>query len=113
MLDKKTLFQQFGKADRIIHVEAWDADVKIRDFSVEERKKIISEMIKSPISKDGDTQINYADALEAKLLAVSMALVEPKLTVNDLRQLSEKAMDGINEIYDAIEGKDEESEKKD
>ena len=40
---------------------------------------------------------------EVKMRAVAYALVEPRLSYNELRQLDGAAMEGVDEIYEELE----------
>lgn len=103
---KQDLLNKFKPKTKEIEVKAWGGiTVEIRELSISEVNDIQASMLENTpldeISK-GKVNISIGKLEEAKTKAVSLALVEPKLSVDELNKMGVTAKDGVAEIYDAI-----------
>jgi hypothetical protein len=84
----------------------WDDEVvEIRELTVAESNEVQALMLNDSTSQDladGTINVSIGKFEEAKTKAVSMALVNPKLSEADINGMSSCAKDGISEIYEAI-----------
>lgn len=105
-MTKKELFEKFKPKTKEIEVKSWDGmKVEIRELSVSEVNDIQASMLEGATLDEisnGKVNISIGKLEEAKTVAVSKALVKPKLTVVEINELGATAKDGISEIYDAI-----------
>lgn len=107
MITKDQLFKQFTPETKTIKVEAWGGqEVEIRKLTIAAQNEIQAVLLKDMnIAKmDGEAiEIGIEQATKASLIAVSKALVNPALTVEELESLGNDAMDGISEIKNALD----------
>jgi len=105
-MSKKDLLSKFKTKTKEITVKAWDDEiVEIRELTVSESNDIQALMLKDSTSQDladGKVNVSIGKFEEAKTRAVSMALVNPKLSEAEINSMGSGAKDGINEIYEAI-----------
>jgi len=86
MLDSKTLKEKFAPTIKVVEVKEWDDEVKIKRLTVKETDEYIS------VKKEkGDIPALYT--------AVSFCLVEPKMSADELMQLNEASLPGVEEIF--------------
>jgi hypothetical protein len=81
----------------------------IRKLTNKERNEINSLMLKDTNAKaleKGEIQISVGRMAEVQLLAVSYALVKPKMTKKQLEELSSDSQEVISEIYAELEAWD-------
>ena len=83
-------------------IAALDAEVTLRELTLKEIKDISNSMIKGTDNK-GNPEIDYEKANESKLLKISMALVEPKMSVKALESLGSGASEAIDEIFALVD----------
>lgn len=107
-----SIFAKFKTQTRVIKVKSLDnQEVTIRELTVQESNDYYK-MIVSEASNDGKINFNYKEIFTIKLDKVSKCLVEPKMTIEELKSLSEGATEAINEIADAIDALSAEGKKK-
>jgi len=104
------LKSKFGTTEtKEIEVKAWGGTVVIRKLTIAETNKI-NDLILSDATpeelENGKMKVKVSKANEANILKVSFALVQPKMKPKELESLSPEAMDGINEIIEALEAWD-------
>lgn len=107
-----SVFARFLTKTKVIKVKALDnAEVTIRELTVQESndyyKKLVSES-----STDGKINFNYKEIFTIKLEKVASCMVEPKMSIDELKALSEGASEAINEIADAVDALSAEGKKK-
>lgn len=98
-------FDKYKKSDYTVEIESL-GKIKLREFTVEESTAYSKRMVL--INEEGDAKLNYNDIAEIKLDKVSAALVEPKMTVEQLKALNSNAIEvieAINKAIDEHEGK--------
>lgn len=105
-MNKKDLLAKFKTKTKEITVKAWDDEVvEIRELTVSESNEVQALMLNDSTSQDladGNINVSIGKFEEAKTRAVSMALVNPKLSESELNNMGSAAKDGISEIYEAI-----------
>ena len=75
-----------------------DAEIKYRELTMAENDAFTKRLIKD-FGKDGkDAEIDFNEANEIKYDKVALMLVDPALTVDELKALPSSAIDAINEI---------------
>lgn len=106
MIEKNALLEKFKRNQKKIKVKAWGEEVVIQQLSVKEKSEVESFILGDATPEElrnGTFKIGMAAAIESRILAVSYALVEPKMSVEDLNSLDASASEGLGEIYQAIE----------
>ncbi|UFH59837.1 hypothetical protein [Sulfurovum mangrovi] len=106
MVTKNDLFGD-GLLEKEITVKAWgNKKVVIRELTNEEfsdaQECLVGEAATADDMKDGKVRVSIKNVEASKNAMVSKALVEPALTVEDIRKLPSIKTKGINEIYDAV-----------
>jgi len=94
-------FTKYKATERTLKVKALNASVKLKSLSLSESKRV-DEILYRNGFKDGEANFTMDDITEAKLLKVSLSLVEPEMSVTDLKELPAEAMEAIDEIATAI-----------
>lgn len=108
MKTKEDLLNRFAKFEtKEIIVKAWDnMPVKIKKLSISEYNQTQAMMMNDATPEDlknGKMAIAMGKMLDSQLLAVSYALVEPKMSFAELGSLDTDGQAGISEIYSALE----------
>ena len=93
---KNALLKKFALDERKVHLKSIDADVVLRNFTSEENDEFAKYAIKS-MDADGNPEVDLSKSMELKYMKVSAALVEPELTVDDLKGMY-GAKDFITEV---------------
>lgn len=117
MSKTENVFGQFKPAERTIKVKALgDKEVTIKNLTVAESNQITGVLTKDAEIdlKTGGFRSLPVPFQNSKLLAISLAMVDPKMSVEELEALSQTADDALTEIYEAIRDgeKDEDEVKK-
>ena len=111
--DFSNAFAKFANHEiKVATIKALDnAEVKYRELTMAENDAFTKRLIKD-FGKDGkDAEIDFNEANEIKYEKVALMLVEPKMTIEMLKDLPASAIDAINEINALGELKDEVDEK--
>jgi len=95
-------FTKYKATERTIKVKALGADVKIKSLSLADSKRVDEVLYRNGFKDGGEPNFTMDDITEAKLLKVSLSLVEPQMSVTDLKELPAEAMEAIDEIATAI-----------
>lgn len=105
-MNKKDILNKFKTKTKEITVKAWDdAVVEIRELTVMESNEVQALMLNDSTGQDiadGNINVSIGKFEEAKIRAVSMALVSPKFSEVEISNMGSGAKNGINEIYEAI-----------
>lgn len=105
-MTKKDFMNKFKTKTKEITVKAWDNEpVEIRELTVSEANDVQSMMLKdtdTDVLSKGKVEVSISAIESSKIRAVSYALVNPKLSEEELSGLGNAARDGINEIYEAL-----------
>jgi len=79
-------------------IEALDgAEIKYRDLTMAESDAFTNRLIKD-VKKDGKADIDFVEANKIKYEKVALILIEPQMTVEELRAFPSSAAEAINEI---------------
>ena len=105
-MTKKDLLAQFTQETKTITIKAWDnAEVKIRKLTIKEQAEV-NALIYGDLTLDeaqeGTAHIDLLAVQESQILSASYALVEPSLTVDEIKNLPSDALEGISEIQEAL-----------
>lgn len=85
--------------EKVVNIKAWGGEVKIRPLTIAERNEVIN-----LLQKDGDiNNAKIASLIEAQVLTAHFALVEPKISPDELKALPEKAFEGVKEICEEVD----------
>jgi len=79
-----------------------DAKVTIQELSVGKSNDYYGRLF-SNLDAEGKPVLNTGEIVKVKLEKVAEAMIEPKMTVEELQGLSVKAGNAISEISDAID----------
>ncbi len=105
-MTKEELFGRFKAETKEVAVKAWDNDkVTIRKLTIREASEVKSLLMNNATSEQlssGKLEISVGLLEHSQYLAVSYALVTPKLTIEEIESLPTDALTGISEIHDAI-----------
>lgn len=106
------LFDKFKTQTKVVKVKSLDnEEITIRELTVRESDDFYKKILGEP-KEDGSITFNHKMLFSLKVEKVSIAMVNPKMTVEELNELSESAVEVINEIADAIDGFNSEGKKK-
>ncbi len=98
-------FAKYQSATTVHKIKALDdAEVTLRDLTLKEAKDIAAEII-TGFDSDGNPEIDYEKANDSKMKKISLALVEPKMTITELEDLGVSAMDALDEIFAIVDPK--------
>ena len=98
--DFSNAFAKFANHEvKVAVIKALDnAEIKYRELTMAESDAFTKRLIKD-FGKDGkDAEIDFNEANEIKYEKVATMLVEPKMTIEDLKALPASAIGAINEI---------------
>jgi hypothetical protein len=102
-MGKSNPFGKFTLKTKEIEVKALDgAKVTIQELSVGKSNEYYGRLFSS-LDSEGKPVLNTSAIIDIKLEKVSEAMIDPKMTVEELKELSAQAGDAINEISDAID----------
>lgn len=97
------IFDKFVTGTKKVKIKALDnAEIEIRELTVSESNEFFKRLIKG-MDAEGKADIDMNQMTEIRLEKVALAMIEPKMSVEDLRALSSKANEALNEISDAID----------
>jgi hypothetical protein len=85
------------------------AEVKYRELTMTEADSFSQRLIKDYGTDGSKPVIDFDEATKIKYEKASLVLIEPKMSVEDLRALPSSAMGAINEINALIDGSDDDS----
>ena len=106
------IFAKYQTNTKVIKVKSLDnAEITIRELTINESNEFYKRIVGEP-KADGSMNFNYKGVFDVKVEKVASAMVEPKMTAEELYLLSESATEAINEISDAIDGFSSEGKKK-
>ena len=85
-----------------------NAEIQYRELTMAEVDTFSKRLIKG-YGEDGKTpEIDFDEANEIKYEKVAMILIQPKMTVEELKALPASAVEAINEINALVDGEDAE-----
>ncbi|WP_170019187.1 hypothetical protein [Campylobacter sp. RM16190] len=99
MLNLESIKQSVCTDEKVVKIKAWGGEVKIRPLTIAERIKATEVFQQSSET----TNVKIVDVLEAQILTAHFALVEPKLSIAEIKELPEEAYAGIRQISEEVE----------
>ena len=87
------------------------AEVTLRKLTLKESTDLTNKLVKS-VDKHGVPEMDMEAAGRSKLEKLSLAMVDPKMTVDELLALGTDASTAIDEIYAIVDPKTAEAIKK-
>lgn len=105
-------FTKLALKSKKIKVKALGGEeVTIQELNVAQSNEFQKRLVKG-LKEDGSAELDYNQMIDIRAEKVVMSLIEPKITLDELRNLPAKVgNEVINEIADAIEGLEEELKK--
>ena len=94
-------FEMYKPTETKHHIKAFNADVTLKTLSLADSIRVDEILYKGGFD-DGKPNITMDAIIESKLLRVSLALVEPKMSVTDLKALPKEAIEAVNEISEIL-----------
>lgn len=91
-------FDKFKTKTKKVTIKSLGCDVTIKEPTVSETQSFYASMAKE------DGTFDVSKLFDAKVQKIADCMIEPKMTVEELRSLSNEASEALNEIYEAIEG---------
>ena len=82
--------------------ELGGAEITLRQITLKESQDLANELIKG-VDKDGNPVINYEAANLTQIKKISLALVDPKMSLVDLENLSIEARAALDEIFALVD----------
>jgi len=92
-----TIFDQFKPEEKTHFIEALGGEVTLRDLTLAELSEITNSIVDG-VDADGQPKMDMRKALSLKYVKLSKALVDPKMSSDDLESLSGKAKGAIKEL---------------
>ena len=106
-----SIFDKFSLKTKKVKIKALDnAEVTIQELTIAQANDFYKRVVKG-FGADGKAEINYNELGDIKLEKVAIGLVEPKMSFQELKALSNKAMPAIDEIAEAIDSFEAELKK--
>jgi hypothetical protein len=100
-------FDIYKPAERTVHIKALNSDVTLRDLTMVENDELTKLLLKG-FSGKGEPTVDMEQATLNNYKKIAMALIEPKVTVEELQALGTKAADAIVELVKVIDGREDE-----
>ena len=109
-------FGKFKTKTKKVKIEALDgATVTIQELTVAQStdfyKRVVKGFITDPITKEAKADLDYNELADIKLEKVSASMLEPYMSLEQLKELSSVASPAIEEIAIAIDNFGEEEKK--
>ena len=95
-------FDTYKPTETKHHIKTLNAEVTLKTLSLSDSSRVDAILYKDGFTDEGAPQVTIEAITEAKLLRVSLSLVEPKMSVTELKALPKDAMEAINEITEII-----------
>ena len=119
MLNLEDIQKKVGVKTKSKTLKSVPGEVTIGELTIAQQEQVndilfahidLSDEKHKNLKEDDKIKIDPKNFIEAKRLTVSFGLIEPKMSLDDLKDLGTKGYALINEVYDAI--KEFDSEKK-
>ncbi len=101
-MSKVNPFDQYAIAPKDYEIKSLGATVTLRKLSLEQSQSFLDKSVKG-MDKDDNPIIDVKAIQEGNFQKVSMGLVDPKMTVKQLKELGAGAKDSIKEILEIID----------
>lgn len=96
-------FDKYTVSESKHKIKALDgAEVTLRELTLKETKELANDMIKG-VDGEGNPIIDYEKANISQITKVSMALIDPVMSVDDFEKLGRGAKDAIDEIFAIVD----------
>lgn len=109
MLELKDIQNLHKTAEKTIKVKAWNGEVRIRQLTTAERLQVTDITLEGvKLKQNGSdeksefSEVNMTNIIKAHILTASLGLVEPKLSIEDIKNMGDGVMSGITEIAEEI-----------
>lgn len=103
-------FEIYKISEKVVHIKELNADIKLRDLTMKEADEFSKRLLKNYTGK-GEPTFDMNEATEINYEKVALAMIEPKMTVAELKALPSTAYKAINEIIKYIDGRENEDEE--
>lgn len=106
MITKAGLKKKFTSDTMTIEVKAWGGEVEIRKLTIAANNEAQAVLLKDRLAsemQDGKVEISIGQAQASAVIAVSHALVNPKMSIEELSSLDSDGMEGVTEIKRALD----------
>ena len=87
-----------------------DSEITYRELTLAESDVFAKRMIKDELGEDGKPQFDMDEATEVKYEKVSAMLIEPEMSVEELKALPSSAQSAIEEILNLLNDGDDETD---
>ncbi len=101
-MSKVNPFDQYAITVTEHEIKSLGATVQLRALTLKQSQEFLDKAVKG-VDDEGNPIVDVKAIQEARYAKVSAALVEPKMTVGDLKALSTDAKAAIEEILDIID----------
>lgn len=91
-------FDKFKTKTKKVSIKSLGCDVTIKEPTVDETQSFYAALAKE------DGTFDVAKLFDAKIQKIADCMIEPKMTVEELKALSNEASEALNEIYEIIDG---------
>jgi len=105
----KNPFKLFELGEQTVFIEALEAEVKYRSLTMSESDAFNKRLL-GDFDGKGDPKIDLNVATATNYEKVALCLIEPKMSIADLKALPVTAAKAITEIVKAIDGREDEPE---
>ena len=105
-MKKTNPFDIFAVNTRTVYIKSLGQDVTIRPLTKAESDDFQRRLVKN-YNADGTVELNLEEINEINLEKVAMCVVDPKITVKQLKEYADSVNDAIAEILEYIDGKPE------
>lgn len=104
-------FDKFSLKTKKVKIKALDnAEVTIQELTVAQSTEFYKRVVDG-FDDEGKAKLNYNELADIKLEKVVVGMVEPKISIIELKELSNKASAAIDEIAEAIDAFEEKLKK--
>lgn len=103
-------FDAYIMEEKIVYIEALNAEVKLRPLTMGESDAFNKRLIKGYTGK-GEPTVDMEEATKINYEKVALAMIEPKMSVEQLQALPSSASKAINEIVKHIDGREDGEEE--
>lgn len=106
MITKADLKKKYTSQTKTIEVKSWGGEVEIRKLTIAENNEAQAVLLKDKLASEmanGRVEVSIGQAQASAVIAVAYALVNPKMTVEELSGLDSEGMEGVTEIKKALD----------
>ena len=110
-----SLKDKFATSTKEVEIKSWGGTVTIKKLTIEESNRVQSVVVGNATlddAQEGTVEVALTSVNEATLLRASLTLVSPKMKPKELGNLAPEAMEGVNEIIEALDAWDKPKKSK-